>query len=128
MREHWSDRDRGYSYDLDHAKRAMPSEFETEIREHPRGVLVLSGPVGGMLAGKLDQRAYCVYHNPEDGWFCCIVYEPGQKRAAYSPVTPDANALPLDNILGETTLDGILRVLDIPRELLGLETSRTAEH
>jgi hypothetical protein len=34
--------------------------------------------------------------------------------------------VPLDNILGETTIEGILRVLAIPGELLGLDASGAA--
>jgi hypothetical protein len=60
--------------------------------------------------------------NPEDGWFTCVVHDPShfESEASYSPVRPDPNSRPLDNILGETTLEGILRVLEIPGELLGL--------
>jgi hypothetical protein len=106
---------------LAEARRAIPPGFEAELREHPRGVLVINAPVGGILLRKFGQRGYLVYWDPEDkdGWFCCIVYEPGQEPASYSPVTTDPNHPPLDNILGETTLEGILRVLAIPREILG---------
>jgi hypothetical protein len=106
---------------LAEAKHAIPAGFDAELREHPRGVLVIDGPVGGMLATKLEKRAYCVYYDREDGWFICVVYDRGQEHGVYSPVTPGTNAVPLDNILGETTLEGILRVLEIPRELLGAE-------
>jgi hypothetical protein len=105
---------------LAEAKYAIPAGFETELRGHSRGVLVISGPVGSLLARKLKKRACCVYYNYEDEWFSCVVYDRGQKQSAYSPVTPDPNDVPLDNTLGETTLDGILRVLEIPRDLLGL--------
>lgn len=56
----------------------------------------------------------------KDGWFSCVVYEPGKERSAFYLGEPDANAIPLDNILGEMTLAGIVRVLEIPGELLGL--------
>ena len=104
------------------ATRAIP-DAEVEFREHPRGVLILgdeSGMIAGMVSESLARRAYMVLRNPEDGWFCCVLYEPGREPASFSPVRPDANSPPLDNILGETTLEGILRVLGIPRELLGL--------
>jgi hypothetical protein len=104
------------------AKRAIPGA-EVKFREHPRGVLILddeSGLVPYVLSKSLGQRAYMVLHNPEDNWFCCDLYEPGQKPASFSPVRRDPSSAPLDNILGETTLDGILRVLAISRELLGL--------
>jgi hypothetical protein len=104
------------------AKRALPSA-EVEFREHPRGVLIVndeSGMVAGWLSKSLGRRAYMVLRNPEDGWFACTLCEPGQEAVAYSPVRPNPNRPPIDNILGETTLEGILRVLAIPRELVGL--------
>lgn len=107
---------------LAEAKRATPPGFEVELREHPRGVLVLSGPVAGMLARKLKRRAYCVYWDFKDSWFSCVAYEQGIEHGAYSlgePISSDEDTPRLDNILGETTVDGILRVLGIPGELLG---------
>ena len=106
---------------IDQARRAIAAGFEAELRVHPRGVLVLNGPVGAMIAEKVGRRGYSLYYDPEDGWFSCFVDEPGKQPAAFSPVTPDPNAIALDNILGETTLEGILRVLEIPGELLGLK-------
>jgi hypothetical protein len=108
---------------LDEVKRALPSEAgDVELRDHPRGVLIDNAIIGGMLADELGRRGYLVFRNPEDkgGWFCCVVHEPGKEPASYSPVRPDPNSPPLNNILGETTLEGILRVLEIPGELLGL--------
>lgn len=104
------------------AKRAMP-EADVEFRQHPRGVLVVQDEMGmitGRLSRTLGRRAYTIFRNPEDGWFSCVLHEPGQEDASYSPVKPDPNRPPLDNILGETTPEGILRILAIPRELLGL--------
>jgi hypothetical protein len=40
--------------------------------------------------------------------------------SSYSPQKPSPNCPPLDNVLGETTSEGILRVLEIPGEMLGL--------
>lgn len=109
---------------LAEAKQATPPEFEVELREHPRGVLVLSGPVVGLLARKLKRRAYCVYWDPKDKWFSCVAYaQGGIEQGAYSsgePIGSDTDTPRLDNILGETTLEGILRVLEIPGELLGI--------
>lgn len=108
---------------LAEAKRALPPDAEVELSEHQQGVLLVGGPagtVGNILAEKLGKRAYIVHRNPEDGWFRCVLCEPGQEPASYSPVRRDPNRPPLDNILGETTLEGILRVLAIPRERLGL--------
>ena len=113
------------------AKRALPPDAEVELREHQQGVLLVGGPagtVGDILSEKLGKRAYIVHRNPEDGWFRCVLCEPGQEPASYSPVRPDPNRSPLDNILGETTLEGILRVLAIPGELLGLHASGAVGH
>jgi hypothetical protein len=104
------------------AKRAVP-DAEVEFRKHPRGVLVLDdqwGMVPGVLSQSLKRRAYMLLRNREDGWFCCVVSEPGKAAASYSPARPDPNRPQLDNVLGETTLEGIVRVLEIPGELLGL--------
>jgi hypothetical protein len=111
---------------LSEAKRAIP-DAAVEFVEHPRGVLINYAPAGGMLAGKLGRRGYLVFHNPEDGWFSCILCEPDQEPASYSPVRPDPNFPPLSSIQGETTLEGILRVLEIPGEMLGLNVSGAAD-
>ncbi len=104
------------------AKRSLPPDAEVKVIEHRRGVLFDYAVAAGMLADELGKRGFLVYRDPEakDGWFCCVVHEPGKEPASYSPVRPDPNSPPLDNILGETTLEGILRVLEIPGELLGL--------
>jgi hypothetical protein len=107
------------------ARRAMTPIAEVELFEHPRGLLVIHASFGGMLATKFAQRAYLVYCDPEDkeGWFCCVVYELGRRRGSFSPFKPDPGTPPLDHILGETTLEGIMRVLEIPAEHLGLPPS-----
>jgi hypothetical protein len=105
---------------LAEAQRAMPSDADVRLMEHPRGVLVDYAVTGGMLADALGKRGFLVFRNPGDGWFCCVVCEPGKEDASFSPVRPDPNRPPIDNVLGETTLEGIVRVLAIPGELLGL--------
>jgi len=47
----------------------------------------------------------------------------GSGTPSFRRVRPDHNAPSIDNVLGETTLDGILRVLAIPAGLLGLHAS-----
>lgn len=104
------------------AKRVLP-DAEFEFRPHPQGVLVVGDEVGmgtGMLSEALRRRAYIVYRDRRDGSFSCNLYEPGQTAASFSPTRPNPNRPPLDNILGETTLEGIVRALKIPGELLGL--------
>jgi len=106
------------------ARRAMPpgAEVKVKVSEHPRGVLVGYATTAGSVARQLGKRAYLIFHNPADGDFSCMVQEPDHSLSAYSPPPqePNPNVPALDNVLGETTPDGILRVLEIPRELLGL--------
>lgn len=106
---------------VDEVKRALPSEMrDVEPRSHARGVLLDNAIIAMIAADRLDKRAYLVSYDPTDGWFSCVVHEPGKERSAFSLGEPDVNAIPLDNILGETTREGIMRVLEIPGELLGL--------
>ena len=105
---------------LAEAKRAMPPNADVDMKEHPRGVLVDYAVTGGMLADNLGKRGFLIFRDTEDEWFCCVVHEPGKEPASYSPTEIDPNHPPIDNVLGETTLEGIMRVLAIPRELLGL--------
>ncbi len=100
------------------ARKAMPPG-EFELRAHPRGVLVNDAPAAGDLAEQVGKRAYLLFHNQEDGDFSCLVQEPDNSVASYSPRKPNPNFPPLDNILGQTTPDGILRILGVPGELLG---------
>ena len=76
--------------------------------------------IGGTLAEELGKRAYLIFYNPEDGHFLCMVQEADHSVSSYSPQKPSPNCPPLDNVLGETTTEGILRVLEIPGELLEL--------
>lgn len=106
---------------VEEVQRAFPTGFEVELRQHPRGVLALAGTPAGLAAEKLKRRAYCVYRNPQNGWFTCLLYDGGAVRGAFSSEPDDDDEDPrLDNILGETTLEGIVRTLEIPGELLGL--------
>jgi hypothetical protein len=88
---------------------------------HPRGTLVTDDENGLMtlrIAKALDRRAYDLMWHREEQRFWCDVYEPGQRARRFAPGRSSPNHSAVDDILGETTLDGILRVLEIPRELL----------
>ncbi len=94
--------------------------FEVELAEHPRGVL-LTGFAASSVALEMTirrkVRSYAVYFNREDGDFSCIVRNSDGSDGCFAVDKPSPNYPPLDSILGETTMDGILRVLGIPREL-----------
>lgn len=106
---------------VDEVKRALESEEEdVELRDHSRGVLIDDAIIGGMVAEELGKRVYMIFYNPEDRRLSCMVQEADQTVLSYSPQEPSSNFPPLDNVLGETTTEGILRVLEIPGELLGL--------
>jgi len=106
---------------VDEVKRALESEAEdVELRDHSRGVLIDDAIIGGMVAEELGKRAYMIFYNPEDGHLSCIMQEADQTVSSYSPQKLSPNFPPLDDVLGETTTEGILRVLEIPGEFLGL--------
>jgi hypothetical protein len=99
------------------AKKAVP-DVDAKLTEHERGTLITEGPGSAtlVLALELGCRAYIVEYDSTGGSFACEVIEPGGSVKRFSP-TPSPNYEPISSILGETTLDGILRVLRIPRDL-----------
>jgi hypothetical protein len=107
---------------LEQARRAMPKRKEAFVA-NSRGVLV--NDVSNIfttltLAKKLKRRSFTLFYYHDREAFTCILRNPDQPliEESFSVGTQDANSTPIDSILGETTLDGILRVLDIPRHLL----------
>lgn len=109
---------------LAEACRALP-KYKERFGTNSRGVLVKS-PAGILtldLARKLERRSFTLFYNQEDRTFSCDTRELDDSEACFSPDKPNPNYEPIDSILGETTLDGVLRVLDIPRHLLFPEDS-----
>jgi hypothetical protein len=105
---------------LDEARKAMP-ELQNMFTANARGVLVKahSGTVTIQLARALHRRAYVVFYDREDKSFLCSVCHPDQMGTECFALGMGTGSSPvLDSILGETTMDGILRVLDIPRDAL----------
>jgi hypothetical protein len=105
---------------LDEARKAMPEAQEFFIA-NARGVLVKahSGAVTMQLARAFYRRSYVVFYDREDKTFLCSVCHPDQMGDECFPIGMDPGSSPVvDSILGETTMDGILRVLDIPRDAL----------
>lgn len=102
------------------ARKAMPIE-PAQYVANARGVLVppeVSILVASRLAKKLRRRCFLVFYNLDDHDFSCVVGEPGKPDVCFSIGQASPNWEPIDSILGETTMDGVLRVLDIPRHLL----------
>ena len=103
-------------------RRAYPKAL-AEFAAHPRGVLVTGHAASGIaidLTIRRKLRSFAIFFNPEDGDFACVISEPDKQSACFAIGEPGPNYVPLDSIFGETTIDGILRVLEIPRELLPL--------
>ncbi len=104
---------------IEEARHTCP-DVEAEFIEHPRGVLV-SGGAAGTVAAELSirrqVRSYSVYFDPEDQRFSCAMREPGKGNAWFTTGEPNPSRVQIDSVLGETTMDGILRVLGIPRAL-----------
>jgi hypothetical protein len=106
---------------VEEARRTCPDvEAELELAEHPRGVLVTgyaASDVAYELTIRRKVRSFTVYFNPEDQDFACAVTEPGKGNAWFTTGTPNPSLAHIDSVLGETTMDGVLRVLGIPRAL-----------
>jgi hypothetical protein len=101
------------------ARRTCP-DFEAEFAEHPRGVLVTGYAASAAavdLSIRRKVRSFSVFFNPEDRDFACAVTEPGKGNAWFTTGEPNPGHVQIDSVLGETTMDGVLRVLGIPREL-----------
>jgi hypothetical protein len=104
---------------VEEARRTYP-DVDARFAEHPRGVLVFGDAASSVAVGlsvRRKLRSYAVYFNPEDQRFSCAISEPDGRTAWFTTGTPNPSRVSLDSILGETTMDGILRVLEIPREL-----------
>ncbi len=104
-------------------KKASPDK-SLAFEPHPRGTIV-SGDVRVTGQTLLEKRIrgpiYRVLCNPATGRFSCYVYQRGQKTRLFDPFgdRDDPQFYDyVDSILGETTLDGLLRVLAIPKEYL----------
>ncbi len=104
---------------VEQARKALPKGKEL-FSANARGVLVddRTGIVAISVARKLKRRCFTAFYNWEDKTFSCAVWEPGKPDASFSLGMANVNFEPLDSILGETTIEGVLRVLDIPRHLL----------
>ncbi|HWO26428.1 MAG TPA: hypothetical protein VNO30_47195 [Kofleriaceae bacterium] len=102
------------------ARRVCP-KTDAQFTAHPRGVLASGGAAGSVafeVALRRKLRVFTIFFNPENRRFFCVVTEPDGQEACFAVGAPSPNYPPLDSIFGETTVDGILRVLEIPRELL----------
>jgi hypothetical protein len=104
---------------LDQVRRTMPKKKEHFV-SCARGVLVhgTSGIVTVKLSQKFKRRSFRLNYDRVEESFSCIVWMSNQHEECYSVGRESVNYKPIDSILGETTLDGILRVLGIPRHLL----------
>lgn len=104
---------------LEQAHKAMPKKKE-HFMANARGVLVNDVANETLkLSKKFQRRSFTLFYDREEGTFSCVVWRPDEKdEECFSVGEPYVNYKPIDSILGETTLDGILRVLDIPRHML----------
>jgi hypothetical protein len=101
------------------AHKTLPEVLASAFRAHRRGTLVVgcTGLEIMTLAMRAKRRGFLVDVDRRDGWFACDIVEvTGVKQ--FAPTRPSVNLAQIDSVLGETTLEGILRVLEIPRDLL----------
>lgn len=104
---------------LDQASKALPKAKE-QFRANARGVIVNDLVHETCeLSRRFKKQTFMLFYNRSDGYFSCVISKPGQEdEECFDPQRRFVNYKPIDSILGETTLDGILRVLDIPRDML----------
>ena len=101
------------------ARKLFPRISAASLQPHPRGTLVTSTGFDAMsLALRAKRRGYIVGVDRSDNSFSCEIVEPGPKVVQFAPTKPSGSSEQIDSVLGETTLDGILGVLGIPRALL----------
>jgi hypothetical protein len=97
------------------ARKLLPTVATTAFHTHSRGVLVTSSGFDiAALALRAKRRGYIVSIDRTDGSFSCKIVGPGPEVKQFAPTKPNVNFEQIDSVLGETTLDGILRVLGIP--------------
>lgn len=104
---------------LEQARKAMPKRKD-HFMANARGVLVNDVANETLkLSKKLQHRSFTLFYDREEGTFSCIVWRPDlDGEECFAVGQSCVNYKPINSILGETTLDGILRVLDIPRHML----------
>ena len=101
------------------AHATLPELPASAFRAHPRGTLVMSDAVAFYEhAYRATRHGYSVDVDRSDGTFSCEIIDPEPSVKQFAPTKPGVNFPQVDSVLGETTLDGILCVLQIPRELL----------
>jgi hypothetical protein len=115
---------------LAEACKAMP-HLLAMFTTNARGVLVKSpaGVVTTQLARAVHRLSYVVFYDRGDKSFLCSVWHPDQMDDECFAIgtTSTTGSQRIDSILGETTMDGILRVLDIPRDALLVDDSATSD-
>ena len=105
---------------LDQARNALPKAKHL-FTANSRGVLVndLSGMVTIQLSRALKKPSFTVFYDREDETFSCAIWTSDkQPSRCFSLGMAMVNYERVDSILGETTIDGILGILDIPRQAL----------
>lgn len=104
---------------LDQAReQTLPGERHL-LHVNKRGVLVDHDCLASEIGDQLKRASYVLYYDTISGTkFFCTLIEPGKQIVEFAPEGREPSYQSIDSILGETTLDGILRVLDIPRDLL----------
>lgn len=109
----------GHGVTVDQACIAFP-KYKLLFIDTPRGVLV-DNPAGLAtfeLARKLGCHSFTLFYNVEDETFFCVARGPGKPDSCFTTGKVLQAYEPIDSILGETTLEGVMRVLSIPRRLL----------
>lgn len=105
---------------LAQARKAMPEAREA-FRACPRGVLVkeATGTITLALSRAFQRRSFTIFHDREDTRFWCLIWKSDTKpEECFAIGRAPVSYEPADSVLGETTMDGILGALSIPKRLL----------
>jgi hypothetical protein len=105
---------------LAQACEALP-EAKASFMAGSRGVLVedVSGTVTLALSRAFQRRSFTLFYDHKGMRFWCLIWNSdASPEECFAIRRSTAGYEPIDRVLGEGTVDGILHALEIPRELL----------
>jgi hypothetical protein len=101
---------------VEEVRRVLLKMSDFPVVANSRGVVIDAlGSAAARVGTILNRRAFGLLYEP-GGVLSCTMHEPGKPDAVFGVANP--NFVSIDSIEGETTFEGIVRVLDIPASML----------
>jgi hypothetical protein len=101
---------------VEEARHELLKVSDFPVVANSRGVVIDAFGRAAMRVGRaLKRRTFSLHYEP-GGDLSCTRYEPGKPTAIFGAAS--AHYVSIDSIEGETTFEGIVRVLDIPASML----------